>query len=264
MARLLEAMQQAVLAISRHQAIPEREDPGAKDREVAALVASVEGTVRWVVRSYSHGLSETEVEDLRAAGRLGAVVAARRYVARDEASFNTFALHHVRGHVLKQAYHFWGRGRVSVGSPTAKRVFCREARVRRSLEVSGEEPSHEDVAAAIGVSPDSLAMVSGAVGASDLPLDEPTLCGFHTLEETIEDEGAGDPLGVLCDRVAISDLAAALGVLPDRERYVIERRYLDGWTLDEVRGELGGVTKQRVHQIECRALEALREALSDR
>lgn len=72
------------------------------------------------------------------------------------------------------------------------------------------------------------------------------------------------------------EMAALLGVLTDRERFVIDRRFgfLDGreWTLEEVgeatpamgasrQGCRGGLSRERVRQIEAKALEKMRRKL---
>ena len=60
-------------------------------------------------------------------------------------------------------------------------------------------------------------------------------------------------VGIQLDRVLL-----AVGQLPDKQRSVIERRYLKGMTLDEVGAE-DGVTRERIRQIEAMALETLRD-----
>ncbi|MEI8258898.1 MAG: sigma-70 family RNA polymerase sigma factor, partial [Deltaproteobacteria bacterium] len=61
-----------------------------------------------------------------------------------------------------------------------------------------------------------------------------------------------------------SRIQEALGLLTARERWVLERRVLaDTGTTLEVLGQKLGISKERVRQIEARALEKLRESLSD-
>lgn len=60
-------------------------------------------------------------------------------------------------------------------------------------------------------------------------------------------------VGIQLDRVIL-----AVGQLPEKQRSVIERRYLKGMTLDEV-GQEDGVTRERIRQIEAMALETLRD-----
>jgi len=57
------------------------------------------------------------------------------------------------------------------------------------------------------------------------------------------------------------DLYQALTSLPERTRRVIEMRYLDGLTLDEIALEIG-VTRARVQQIDSQGRALLRERLA--
>lgn len=59
-------------------------------------------------------------------------------------------------------------------------------------------------------------------------------------------------VGIQLDRVL-----AVVETLPAAQRSVIERRYLKGMTLDEV-GREDGITRERVRQIEAKALDRLR------
>jgi RNA polymerase nonessential primary-like sigma factor len=85
--------------------------------------------------------------------------------------------------------------------------------------------------------------------------------------ETLFGPGHGDPAG----EPSPSDCAAEagrirrwMGDLGPREREVIARRFgLDGRpesTLQEIGRDLGGITRERVHQIEKKAMEKLRES----
>lgn len=56
----------------------------------------------------------------------------------------------------------------------------------------------------------------------------------------------------------LDEVLAVVGTLPAAERKVVERRYLKGETLVEI-AETTGVSRQRVHQLEKRALRKLRE-----
>lgn len=53
-------------------------------------------------------------------------------------------------------------------------------------------------------------------------------------------------------------LAELLRVLPQRERFILERYYLDGCNLREIGIEMGGLTRERVRQLRLRALERVR------
>jgi len=66
-------------------------------------------------------------------------------------------------------------------------------------------------------------------------------------------------MGIQLDRVlrAVEDL-------PERERRLIRARYLEGKTLDEMGKEMGGISRERVRQIEKKALDSLRHYFNPR
>ncbi len=107
---------------------------------VAAWVQSVEGTVRSIARQCGKGFFDDDLEDLRAAGREGALRAARRYDPLDErgASFNTYATPWIRTYVMNQVLFFLSQGRFKATSRTPRTVFFRSARVRRQSLVSAQ------------------------------------------------------------------------------------------------------------------------------
>jgi RNA polymerase primary sigma factor len=79
--------------------------------------------------------------------------------------------------------------------------------------------------------------------------------------DLIEDESSASPDALTVEGYRASELAAALETLEPRMRHIVERRYgLDGGaptTLEELSVELG-VTRERVRQIEHKALRELR------
>lgn len=84
----------------------------------------------------------------------------------------------------------------------------------------------------------------------------PQLGGFDSNENSLHDYRQSE-----FDRVDESELADKvrdyLSYLSEKERYIIRRLYFDNFTFKEVGDELG-VSKQRIQQIEKKALDRLR------
>ena len=82
-----------------------------------------------------------------------------------------------------------------------------------------------------------------------------------TLGDFIPDEEVTGPVDATSRQLLKEQIQAALGVLSPREREVLEQRYglVDGkaHTLEEVGREFH-VTRERIRQIEARALRKLR------
>ena len=83
-----------------------------------------------------------------------------------------------------------------------------------------------------------------------------------SLGDFIPDEDEPGPVDAVSRRLLREQIEAALGVLSERERQVLEHRYglVDGkaHTLEEV-GRKFKVTRERIRQIEARALRKLRQ-----
>jgi RNA polymerase sigma-32 factor len=138
--------------------------------DVTALVKSVEGTIRQLANSVSHGLSRADYEDLCAAGRMGAIKAANRYDADHAkgASFNSYATLWIRSHRMNEVFYFWSNGRVRLGNKTSK-IFYRYGRTQQKLAANGIDPTPELIAEELGVSLEVLQNVSSAVQKVESP-----------------------------------------------------------------------------------------------
>jgi RNA polymerase primary sigma factor len=87
------------------------------------------------------------------------------------------------------------------------------------------------------------------------------------LGDLIEDEDAQEPMDAAAREMLRESVKNALAVLSDRERQVLELRYglVDGkeHTLEEV-GQYFNVTRERIRQIESKALRKLRHPTRSR
>jgi len=92
-------------------------------------------------------------------------------------------------------------------------------------------------------------------------LDTPIGDGESIMSDLIPDEKASAPEEETAERLRSAELTTALGQLNDRLRRVLELRFgLDGgdaMTLEQVGADLG-ITRERVRQLETRALRELR------
>jgi RNA polymerase primary sigma factor len=135
-----------------------------------------------------------------------------------------------------------------------------QVRTELTLRLS-RDPSEEDVAAAIGMSVEELRVFT-AVGRPPVSLQEAYgEDGEDTWASFLPDQATASP-GVSADQHLLKDrIAEVLRSLPQRDRDVLELRFglRDGHarTLEEVARVLG-VTRERIRQIEARALVKLR------
>ena len=146
-------------------------------------------------------------------------------------------------------------------------LLSRFVRVQRQLlQESGREPTAEEIAAEMEVSPERVGEIRtlGQQPASlDAPLGEN---GDRLLAATVEDTETVSALESAADTLQGEELAKVLKLLTRRERTVLGLRFgiigEQPCTLEEV-GDRFGVTRERIRQIEAKTLaklSALRDA----
>jgi RNA polymerase primary sigma factor len=146
---------------------------------------------------------------------------------------------------------------VHVGE-TINRVKKTGHRLQQILE---REPTQEEIARAMDISDDKVRQVLD-VSRHPVSLEAPVgQEGDAFLGDFIEDESMPQPLELASQQLLKSQISDALNKLTDRERKIIVLRFglEDGRfrTLEEVGREFG-ITRERIRQIEAKALRKLR------
>jgi len=146
---------------------------------------------------------------------------------------------------------------VHVGE-TINRVKKTGHRLQQILE---REPTHEEIARALDIGDDKVRQVLD-VSRHPVSLEAPVgQDGDAFLGDFIEDETLPAPLDMASQQLLKSQIGDSLQKLTDRERRIIQLRYgLDDGryrTLEEVGREFG-ITRERIRQIEAKALRKLR------
>lgn len=232
-----------------------------------ALRQLVEPHLRLVIsiakRFKNYGLP---LEDLMQEGVLGLMHAAERYDASRKVRFATYAQWWIRSCMTEHVLRNWSLIRLGT-TRSQKSLFFNLRRLRNEIDgVRGETMRPETIAAiakALKVSPDEVRAMEQRLGARDMSLN------VAVGDESGEERGAllvcerPDPelqiLNEEAGRLRAQLLGAALEALPHRERRIVEMRRLRDhpMTLEEV-GRAFGVSKERVRQLENRALAKIR------
>jgi RNA polymerase primary sigma factor len=138
---------------------------------------------------------------------------------------------------------------------------------QRLTQQRGFEPSIEETASAAGLSVDEARCVI-KMSRPPLSLDQPV--GDHDdsyFGEFLEDYREDDPLYEMNQDLLKQRIADVLGALNYREREIVRLRYglADGYayTLEEV-GKIFSVTRERVRQIEAKAVRKLQHPVRSR
>jgi RNA polymerase primary sigma factor len=143
--------------------------------------------------------------------------------------------------------------------------IARMRRVAMKLqEEFGREPTDEELAEEMGMSPSRVAQMRTAAirpASLDAPIGDDDSNNFS---EVIKDENAATPYQKLEDKTVTNMLQEMVKTLDQREATILRDRFgLDGGsekTLEEV-GEKFGVTRERVRQIQNIALKRLRKMI---
>lgn len=137
---------------------------------------------------------------------------------------------------------------------------------RGFLQSQGREPTVEEIAELAGL-PVEEAECVWRMSRRCVSLDQPLGEGDEgTVGEFVSDQREDDPLRDINSQALKSSIGKALEGLSYREREIIRLRFglADGcaYTLEEV-GSLFAVTRERVRQIEAKAVEKLRQPGAD-
>ena len=251
-----------LLTAQQEVALAQRIEQG----DAAATSALATANLRLVVsvaRRYLHrGLP---LEDLIAEGNLGLLRAVEKYEWRRGYRFSTYATWWIRQAI--------SRGIADTGHSIRLPVYLRDALAQHNNAVQElastleREPTADEIAAHLGPQDDARALAAGRRAAGALvSLDQPVGDEAElNLVDVVPDEAQLGPEERIGQMVLAAQVEQALhAVLTSREQQVLTLRFgLDGSdhkTLEEVSHHVG-LTRERVRQIEVKALAKLRSAL---
>lgn len=201
-------------------------------------------------------------DELMAAGNLGLVQAALRFDPSRRIKFVTYADWWIRKSILKAIQDQSGPVRL----PRYRIEQLREIQDSRALlkDRLGREPEIAELAEATGRAIRDLDSLL-RLGQRGVSIDHSSSTHDPVpLGERLADEAGASPQHELIERDDRRFLRELMGRLEERERSVLELRYglrrERSMTLRQV-GSVMGISRERVRQIERRALERLRSGL---
>ena len=224
------------------------------------LISANQGLVASLARKYT--IFGLPMEDLMAEGSLGLVQAARRFDPERGTRFMTYAVWSVKRAMIKALVE--QRGVVSLPYHKSSLLFSLKRAAKNLAQEKGKEANNREIAEQVGITENQVREISHASEgyvSLDAPIDSGESDDLYSL---CENRLADDPYDLMNRREATSRLYTAMKRLPDREQSILRMRYgLDGQeelTLVEI-GQKMGLSRQRVQQLEVRAIHRLQNYL---
>ncbi len=259
---LREISRIALLNAVTESRLAERAEQGDKEARNHLIEANLRLVVSIAKKYVGQGLS---LEDLIGEGNIGLIRAVTKFDYRKGFRFSTYATWWIKQAITRAILE--GTRVVRLPVYIMEEVMRVKRMTRQLYQELGREPNPEIIGERLGMTAErvsELLIWAEKVFSLDAPLSEEE---ENTLGDIIEDMRERGPTEVTDQRLLREEIRKVLGQLTLRERQVIELRFglVDDHdhTLEEV-GKKLKVTRERVRQIEERAIRKLRHPQASR
>ncbi len=228
----------------------------AEDAKEHLIVANLRLVVSIAKKFIGRGLS---LGDLIQEGNLGLIRTVQKFDHRRNFKFSTYATWWIRQSISRAISDGSRTIRLPVHMVnTGKRLTATRQRLFQDY---GRKPTNEELSATMGITTGEVGDLINAMSLEPVSLEMPIGEDDDQLSDCVEDQSIPRPEDEAADSMLCQQIRQIMNTLPERERRVTELRFGlgdgNGRTLEEVSRELG-ITRERVRQIELKALKILR------
>ena len=243
----------------------------AEEREIAKKVSQgdeearqrlIKANLRLVVsiaKRYVNRSPQLSILDLIQEGNLGLFRAVQKFDYRKGFKFSTYATWWIRQAITRALADYSRTIRIPVHMVETISKYTQAK--RKLMQELGREPLAEEIATEMSIDVEKIhhiQKISQEVVSLESPVGEEE---DSVLSEFIEDEKTLSPDQSVSRELLKDQIRSVLDDLTDREKKILELRFglTDDvtHTLEEV-GKVFGVTRERIRQIEAKALEKIR------
>jgi RNA polymerase primary sigma factor len=244
-----------LLTAAEERELARRKDLGDEQAKRRLIECNLR-LVMSITRNYTR--AGVPLLDLIQEGNLGLIRAVEKFDYTMGYKLSTYATWWIRQAVTR-ALADQGRT-IRLPVHVAEQVRRAQRSRRHLAQKLNRDPSIDEVARDAGFTEERVRELLELVE-DPVSLETPVGDGESTVVDLIEDEKSESPDGATAANARTAELTAAIARLNPRMKHVVLRRFgLDGkppQTLEEV-GQDMGITRERVRQLETRALRELR------
>jgi len=241
-----------------------------QNRDPRAAEELISRNLRFVVKvAMGYRKYRLPMADLIQEGNLGLIRAVEKFDPDKGTRLISYAVWWIKAFIQAHIIRSWSMVRVGT-TQNQRRLFYKLPGILAEQQEAGKGgPNIAEIAEELGTREEDVVLMMNALRGRDLSLDAPIGDeGSITFGDRMADPGM-NPEGCVAanqdQQLRSKLLSEAIACLPERQRQIIELRHRgsESLTLREVGQELG-LSRERVRQLEARAMRRLRALIERR